>query len=458
MKSPPIYALRLPLCLLMALLLAACGSDLSSPTENSAVVNNIEPAQSENFTLSLDSSAVNITEGQGMVDIPVFISRSEGSFSDITLTVDVPNQSDDAFLTRQFTDNVLSLNEESSSLQLDLAIAPQALMPHTRTLVVTATDAAGASAAANLTLQVQPTSAPDVYLLIGQSNMVGISEEDSRQAQFGGLDEPVENIRQLNVTFNDSTNFSSSGDFTDPARLFNTDNPLTIALDPLHEGLQSDGSKSGTRIGLGLSFAKRAALNTTADIFLVPAAWSDTGFCRRATNILPDIGWNATPKTNAALSGTLLHDRAIARANIALDQTGGVLRGIIWHQGEADSDDPACAQVYEANLIELVQSLRTNINIDGRGAAARGQGADIPFVVGTMSKAGDQAPFSDTKLLVDATHRNIAQLLPFANVVNNDDLVPTSFPCGGGSCIHFGAAALREMGARYYEQLLGTMQ
>ena len=442
----------------MAVLLAACGDDLSSPSDDRAVVNSIEPAQTENFTLRLDSSAVNITEGQGLVDIPVFISRSEGSFSDITLTVDVPNQSDDAFLTRQFTDSVLSLNEETSSLQLDLAIGTQPLMPHTRTLVVTATDAAGARAAANLTLQVQPTSAPDVYLLIGQSNMVGISEEDAKQDQAGGLDAPVENIRQLNVTFNDSTNFSTSRDFTDPQRLFNTGDPLTIALDPLHEGLQSDNNKSGTRIGLGLSFAKRAAQNTTADIYLVPAAWSDTGFCRRETNILPDIGWNATPKNNAALSGTLLHDRAIARANIALDQTGGVLRGIIWHQGEADSDNPTCAQVYEANLIELVQSLRSNINVDGRGPAARRPDADIPFVVGTMSMAGDQAPFSDTKLLVDATHRNIAQLLPFANVVNSDDLVPPSFPCGGGSCIHFGAAALREMGARFYQQLLSTTQ
>ena len=458
MKASPNFALRLPLCLLMALLLTACGSDLSSPSEDRTVGTTDEPAQSENFTLILDNTTVNITEGQGLVDIPLSISRNEGPFSDITLTVDVPDQSDEAFLSRQFTDSVLGLDEASSSLQLDLAIAPQALMPHTRTLVVIATDAAGARATANLTLQVQPTSAPDVYLLIGQSNMIGISEENARQSQAGGLDAPVDNIRQLNVTFNDSTNFSAPEDFTDPEKLFNTGDPLPIALDPLHEGLQSDGNKSGTRIGMGLSFAKQAAVNTSAEIFLVPAAWSDTGFCKRETNILPDIGWNATAKNNAALSGTLLHDRAIARANIALDRTGGVLRGIIWHQGEADSDDPACAQVYQANLIELVQSLRTNINVDGRGEAARGPDANIPFVVGTMSMAGDQAPFSDTKLLVDATHRNIAQLLPFANVVNNDDLVPPAFPCGGGSCIHFGAAALREMGVRYYEQLLSTTQ
>ena len=458
MKSSPTNLLRLSLCLFGTLLLTACGSDLSSPTETegSEVVISIEPTQTDDFTLRLDSSDVGITEGQGLVDIPVFVSRSETSSGDITLAVDVVNESDGAFLTRQFTDNVLSPDEGSSSLQLDLAIAAQPLMPHTRTLVVTATDEAGSQASTNLTLQVQPTSAPDVYLLIGQSNMVGISEDESRQAEPGGLDEPVENIRQLNVTFNDTTNFSSNEDFTDPVQLFNTGNALTVALDPLHAGLQSDGSKSGTRIGMGLAFAKRAALDTTANIFLVPAAWSDTGFCSRDTNILPDIGWNATPKTNPALSGTLLHDRAIARTNIALDLTGGVLRGMIWHQGEADSDSLACAQAYEANMIEMVQSFRTNIDIDGRGTAARGPEANIPFVVGTMSMGGDQAPFSDTKLLVDATHRNIAQLVPFANVVNSDDLIPPAFPCGGGSCIHFGAAALREMGVRYYEQLLGT--
>ena len=414
--------------------------------------------EASNFTLTISSPVVDITEGQDLLDVPVDVSRNAGFQGNITLSVDVLNETDGEQLTRQFSDSELSNGEQSSNLQLQLATGPKPLMQHSRTLIVSASDNMGNSVTSELTLRIQPTSAPDIYLLLGQSNMVGISEQNARQSEPGGLDEPMEAIQQLNVTFNDGTNFQTPQDFTDRSRLINTGSPLNIALDPLHEGLQSDGTKSGTRIGMGLSFAKRAIADTTTSIFLVPAAWSDTGFCSRGTNILPGLGWNATEKTDPAFSGTLLHDRAITRANIALEETGGVLRGILWHQGEADSDNPTCAEMYEANLIEMVQSLRTNIDVDERGAAARGPDADIPFVLGTMSVAGDQTPFSSSKLLVDAAHRNIMQNLAYANVVNNDDLVPPDFSCGGGTCIHFGADALREMGVRYYERLLSILE
>ncbi len=417
------------------------------------------PAEIDNeqFTVVLGNSTVAITEGQGLVTVPLTLSRAPGFEGVITLDAIGQSAGDELFLTRRFADPTLSDAETTTELQLELAIANRPILPQQRTLIVTATDTNGLSSSAQLDLQVQPTAAPDVYLLIGQSNMVGISEEDARQSLAGEADAPVATIRQLNVTFNDANNFSEAADFTDPAMLFNTGNPLTIALDPLHSGLQSNGSKSGTRIGMGLSFAKRAMSDTTAQIFLVPAAWSDTGFCARETNVLPGIGWNATPKSNRALSGTLLHDRAIARANITLEQTGGILRGILWHQGEADAEDTACAQSYADNLTEMAESLRSNINPDARGPEARGPDADIPFIVGTMSKGGAQVPFSDNKLLVDTVHRNIANALSFADFVNNDDLIPPAFACGGGSCIHFGAEALREMGARYYERLVNVL-
>jgi len=182
----------------------------------------------------------------------------------------------------------------------------------------------------------------------------------------------------------------------------------------------------------------------------VPAAWSDTGFCKRGTNTVEGLGWNATRKSDNALSGTLLHDRAIARASAALAETGGILRGILWHQGEADSDLAACANTYGANLQEMVASMRTNIAADARGAVARGPDADIPFVAGTMAVGGEQTPFPNTKIAVDNIHRTIASLIPHSGFVNADDLVPPDFPCGGGTCIHFGAQAYRELGRRYF--------
>lgn len=458
MKRQVQHPLLLICCVFAALLLGGCNSDLDGTTtdDNDNSTSGQFPA-SDDFTVSLASTTIGITEGQGLVEIPVTLTRDVGHQGDISLTTASATQADDAYLTHRLSDDVLSVGESNTSLQLDLAIGPRPIKPQTRNVLVTATDIFGASSTTQLTLQVQPTSKPDIYLLIGQSNMVGISEDDAKLAGAGQADAPVDTIRQLNVTFNDADNFSSPSDFTDPAMLFNTGNPLTIALDPLHSGLQSDGGKTGTRIGMGLSFAKRALQDTTAEIFLIPAAWSDTGFCKRETNTLPGIGWNATTKAAVQLSGTLLHDRAIARTDIAIAQTDGILRGILWHQGEADSDDAVCAQMYAENLTEMIQSLRTNIAVDARGTAARGANADIPFIAGTMAMGGEQAPFSETKTQVDDAIRNLSNTVSFADFVNNDDLIPPAFPCGGGSCIHFGAEALREMGARYYERLISVL-
>jgi len=74
--------------------------------------------------------------------------------------------------------------------------------------------------------------------------------------------------------------------------------------------------------------------------------------------------------------------------------------------------------------------------------------------VGTMSKGFPYNELNESKLIVDDVHRNISQFIPFSAVVNNDDLVPTDYPCGEGDCIHFGSRAYREMGARYYEKVV----
>jgi len=433
-------------CLLGALALSACSDDgieaEESPPEMPTETNNQGTGVgSDEFSIQLGSGSVWLVEGLESAVIPITLSRASGHQNDVELSLTANSESDAAQLSSELSDSILSGNETSSELRLRLAIAARPIQQHTRTLNIRATDSAGQVSISQLTVNVQPTDAPDVYLLIGQSNMVGNSLDDARQSAPGELDAPVDTIMQLNVTFNDADNFSAPADFTNPDNLFNTGNPLTIALDPLHSGLESNGDKSGTRIGLGLSFAKQASSDTTAEIYLVPAAWSDTGFCSRATNTLPGLGWHATEPTGSVFSGTLLHDRAIARADNALALTNGVLRGILWHQGEADSEILECALAYADNLTEMVASLRTNIAEDPRGPDARGPQADIPFVVGTMAMGGEQAPFSETKLIVDGVHRNVSSLIPFANFVNADDLVPPGFACGGGSCIHFGAEA-----------------
>lgn len=464
---------RILLVLCLCLALASCNSDLQTePTLDNDGSTTSPPsipptgsagvASNEKLSLQVGTGEITLEEGADAISIPVTITRTATDIGNVQLSAAGASAADSDLMTATFTDASLTAGESTSSLALELAIDALPIQPQVRTWVVTASVDGLAVLSTELDIAIVPTSRPDLYLLVGQSNMIGFSEDDSKQAGPGGADAPDDRIKQLNVTGNDGENFSTAADFTNSSSQFNAGMPASLAVDPLHDGFDANvNGKRGQRIGPGLSFAKRALADTTADIYLVPAAWSDTGFCKRNTNRLPGMGWNATAKNNSALAGTLLYERAVLRANIALSQTNGVLRAILWHQGEADSDEAACAQSYAENLAELATALRTNIDQDARGAVARGPNAELPFIVGTMSMGADansdQTPFTDTKQLVDDAHRNIANLIPLADFVNNDDLVPPAYPCGEGSCVHFGAAAQREMGSRYYDRLIGLL-
>ncbi len=431
----------------------------AAPTNTTPVA---PPPTDGNYALSLSNQTVNLTEGSN-VSVTVQIQRNNGYTGQINLGAEVPPNSNAAELSWTFTNTRIAENENSTSITLALDYAVLPILPQTRTLRIRATDGT-TQRNADLTINVTPTDKADVYLLIGQSNMVGFSEDNAKEEFPGGADAPVDGILQLNPTGNDEQNFPTEASFINQDSIAVQSPRFTLAIDPLHHGFDSSiNGKASALIGPGLSFAKRARQNTNApNIYLVPAAWADTGFCRRARSpalqqFEGELGWNATslPNDNIELSGTLLHDRALARVNLTLDDTKGILRGILWHQGEADSDSAFCAGAYEQNIVQLVESLRTNIIVDARGSNARGPNANVPFIVGTMSKGGDVQIFSETKSTVDSVHRRIKEIVPFSAVVENDDLVPSNgYPCGDGGCIHFGSLAYREMGSRYYDQLI----
>ena len=446
------------LVLLAALtFLYGCDSDIRPVEEPSSQAGNPDTTLSPVVQLN-SAGTITVVEGEGRAVIPISVARAVGRSSTVTLNARGKTAADEEQLSWEFAQPLLASTDSTTSLLVQLAIGPKPIQPQTRTLLVSASDGVSQVVTTEVNISISPTDKPDIYLIVGQSNAVGFSEDNSKRSELGELDAPNDRIFQLNVTGNDEANFASPEDFTLAPNLYSIGEALTPAVDPLHTGYNSElQDKEGDRIGFGLSFAKQAIADTTADIYLVPTAWSDTGFCSRTTNRFPGFGWNATEKENPALSGTLLHDRAVARANIALSLTDGILRGILWHQGEADSDDLDCANVYADNLAELADSLRVNIAADARGPSARSVTSDIPFIVGTMSKGADfrdsQLPFSDAKLIVDAAHRSVAATIPLSAFVNNDDLIPPAYPCGEGTCVHFGSEALREMGVRYYAQL-----
>ena len=349
--------------------------------------------------------------------------------------------------------SVLAPGESEASLTLALPIGMAPRLPEEREILVRVDDGVAVTETP-VAIVIEPTAAPDVYLLIGQSNMEGYSERGAKRAGPGQPDEPVERVRQPNVIENNPRFFPTAEDYTDEAA--NLAEPLFIrAEDPLHNRLwPGRPAKSGSFVGPGLSFGKAALATTTATVYLVPAAWGATGFCANANGAR---AWNAVPFTDPELGGSLLLERALLRLDVTLRETGGVLRGILWHQGGADANNPRCAELYADNLVAMVRRLRTEARIDPRGASARGPDAAIPFVAATQSRGaderGDYSVYSASKQKVDDAHRSVASLLPYADVVINDDLVPPAYPCGQSSCVHFGAAALREQGARFHEAL-----
>jgi len=402
---------------------------------------------------------VSVAEGDNNgTNIGVILNRINGHNAPITVAIDGVNNSDSRLVTTAVLPAQLLPSSSATTINMRLAIDDLPIMPQQRTFKITATDGTD-MAESTIKINVQPVNAPDVYLLAGQSNMVGFSGDGTKLSDVGGPDEPNARIFQLNVTKNDqSTGFSTAADFRSREKNIVDLQPIVVAQDPLHIPLDpyNESSKDVSYIGMGLSFAKAALPNTTRNIVLVPAAWSGSAFC---DNFDGPIGqWNAQEPDNENLGNTWLFDRAVVRTNIALSETGGILRGILWHQGESDAND-SCASEYLANLERMSQQLRMAIDADARGPALRQPDANIPFILGTMSRGiderGDLSEFYFEKQLIDNAHRTLPSKISHADIAINDDLIPANgYPCGNQDCIHYGAAALREMGRRYYSALL----
>ena len=419
-------------------------------------VDPVQPVDDSDLVLNASHNRISLNEGDA-TGFPVRLSldRNKSDKRTVQLTFESDSERDMLGMRYAFSSTSLAPEETDAVVSLYLDVTQAPLRPHQRKFRIVADDGESRTSTP-LTIEVTPTSAPDVYLLIGQSNMEGYSETGSKQDYPGGLDQRVDRIKQLNVLPNNRSIFNSDELFTNESA--NVRQPTFVtAEDPLHEPRYIEvAGKGATFVGLGLTFAKETLRTTTADIYLVPAAWGATGFC---ANTNGNLAWNAEPTTESFLGGTLLADRALTRLNMTLRLTNGILRGILWHQGGADSNNAQCAASYADNLAKLADRLRTGARRDARGEAARGSDADIPFIVATQSKGDDErgnfSNFNRNKQIVDAAHRTITDFIDVSGFVNNDDLIPPQYPCGQTSCVHFGADALREQGHRFNALLKG---
>ncbi|MBN2063770.1 MAG: sialate O-acetylesterase [Sedimentisphaerales bacterium] len=127
------------------------------------------------------------------------------------------------------------------------------------------------------------------------------------------------------------------------------------------------------------------------------------------------------------------YDDAISRTHIAMQS--GTLKGILWHQGEADCK-PGQAPEHKARLQELIKRFRTDLDAP-----------DLPFIVGELGRfyAKDDPEYIS---LVNRALKEITGIVPFTAFVSCEDL--TANP----DQVHFNTASHKIFGARYARKYL----
>lgn len=221
-----------------------------------------------------------------------------------------------------------------------------------------------------------------LYLLMGQSNMAGRDRT--------GMDAQPENPRILSL---------------------NPEGQWIVAKDPLHPKIGA--IEPG--IGPGLSFATEMLKSETTpkvSIGLIPCAVGGTPLKR----------W---------VKGSDLYEQAITRAKTA--SKDGVIMGVLWHQGESDSDKQANGDSYGTRLTGMIADLRKDL----------GQ-PELPVVVGQLGEflalTPQKYPHAAT---VEAAIKKVPDTVPHTGYADSAGLGHK------GDKLHFNADAAKELGVRF---------
>lgn len=214
-----------------------------------------------------------------------------------------------------------------------------------------------------------------VYLLIGQSNMAG-------RAPFSGDDAKV-----------------ISG-----CLLLNDQDQWEDAKNPLNLYSSVRKKVSMQKMNPGYMFAK-------------------TMLKANPKNII-GLVVNAKGGTRIQLwaKGTEFYNQAIRRTKIA--QQTGTLKGILWHQGEANCKD--------AKYLERITALITNLRKDLNAP-------NLPFIAGQINCAKEY-PFNTLIL-------KLPKQVPHTGVASSQDLVAMDN-------WHFDTPSMKKLGERYAKQMM----
>jgi hypothetical protein len=232
----------------------------------------------------------------------------------------------------------------------------------------------------------QARSKCHLYLLIGQSNMAGRGKVEKQ----------------------DTTAHPQ-------VQTLNKDDQWVPAVEPLHFDKPSAG------VGPGLAFGKALAdEQKDVTIGLIPCAAGGSPI----TVWKKDAYWGQTKSKP--------YDETLRR--VALAKKRGVLKGILWHQGESDSKETESKQ-YAERLADLVMRLRRDL-----------EAPEVPFLIGGLSEPLREE--NEHARVVDQGLRDYAKKDARSAYVATEKLTLMS------DHTHFDAASARELGRRYAQALL----
>jgi hypothetical protein len=229
----------------------------------------------------------------------------------------------------------------------------------------------------------QPDPKFELYILAGQSNMAG----------RGIITDEFKNEGNSNVY------------------MLTKDNQWVLAKHPVHFDKPTAGVGPGLAFGIAMAKA-----NPTVKIGLIPCAVGGT----------PIEHW--LPGAYDPATKTHPYDDAVSRIKYAMQF--GVIKGIIWHQGEANST-PEKAKIYLAQLTELIGRFRILVN-----------NPDLPFVAGELGQYRPEFVYINTELA------RLPAAVPHTALATTENLVHR------GDTLHFSSPSADELGRRYAVKML----
>lgn len=228
-----------------------------------------------------------------------------------------------------------------------------------------------------------------IYILLGQSNMSGRGP--------------------ITEKFKDEINMR--------VYMLNHVNEWVLAKHPLHF---DKPSAAGVGPGLAFGIKMAEASGPNIRIGLIPCAVGGTSI----------ENWYADAYDTA--TGTHPYNDAVARIRAAM--RSGVIKGIIWHQGESNSE-PGQIKKYLGQLTELIQRFR-KVTDD----------PTLPFIVGELGR------YRQSYAGINYELNKLVSQIPYTALASSEGLTHK------GDSLHFDSNSAEELGRRYAVKMLAVQR